>query len=168
MRTLLEFFIFVVVGFTALFVYQNYWDDIKYAFFSEHPVYTLYLRDVALYVTVADEDEERKLGLSGVPSLGDFEGKFFVFDIPAKHGIWMKDMLIPIDVLWFDEDLRVVHIEENVLPNTYPMVFAPDEPARFVLEMNAYFVDTLKIQIGDRVSLPPPIIPLDIKERLQS
>ena len=167
MRVLVEFFILVIAGLTLLFVYQNYWDEIRYAIFSEQPVYTIYLGDVALNVTVADTESERKLGLSGTVKLNDFEGKLFIFDAPAKYGIWMKDMLFAIDILWLDENLRVVHIEENVTPDTYPMVFAPEEPARFVLEMNAYFVDSLKVQIGDRVSLPSHILSNDLREKLQ-
>ena len=167
MRTIYELFVIVVVGLTWLFVYQYYWDDVKNFFRSGEPTYVVHLNDVALEVTVADEEAERIKGLAGVESLRDFEGKLFIFDDAKHYGIWMKDMLIPIDILWFDEELRVIHIERNVSPSSYPDTFAPDEPARFVLETKAYFVDSLKIEEGDRLIVPPSLLPPDVREGLQ-
>lgn len=167
MRFFFETFIIIIVAVVALFVYANYWDEIKYAFFSNNERFTIYVGDVAVDVSVADEQHERILGLSGTPSLDDFEGKLFIFDHAAKHGIWMKDMLFPIDILWFNNELELIHIEKNVEPRTYPNVFAPQEDARFVLEVNAFFVNTLKIEVGDRLALPPLLIPDDIRRNLQ-
>lgn len=152
----------------ALYLYQNYWDDLRYALFSDEPVHTIYLASVAIDVTVADETDERIAGLSGVSGLRDLEGKLFIFDADGKHGIWMKDMLIPIDILWIDKNLKVIHIVENASPDSYPhTVFSPPLDARFVLEMNAFFVSSLKIKVGDTLTLPPSLIPEDIKRNLQ-
>lgn len=158
----------IIFAVTAVFLYQQYWDDIRHALFGDEPHYTIYLGKIALDVTVADEYDERVLGLSGVPSLRDLQGELFIFDTDAKHGMWMKDMLIPLDIIWIDKDLRVVHIAENVLPNTYPhQIFAPPVDARFVLETNAFFVSSLKVKLGDRLNLPPSLIPEDIRKDLQ-
>jgi len=167
MKSIYELFILAVVAVTWLLIYQNFGDNIKNFFSSGEPTYVVYLSDVALEVTVADEPHERIQGLSGVESLRDFEGKLFIFDVEDYYGIWMKDMLIPIDVMWFNNDLRLVHIERNMTPDTFPDSFTSDEPARFVLEMNAYFVDSLKIQEGSRLIVPPELLPRDIRERLQ-
>lgn len=167
MRSIYELIIILVVGLTWLFVYQYYWDDVKTFFFSGEPTYVVHINDVALEVTVADDTEERIQGLSGVESLRDFEGKLFIFDEADQHGIWMKDMIIPIDILWLDNKLRVVHIERNVMPSTYPDTFSPDEPTRFVLETKAHFVDSLKIKVGDRLIVPPGLLPRDVRDNLQ-
>lgn len=167
MRSLYELSIIIVVALVWVFIYQNYWDDVQRFFYSGEPDYIIHLSDVALEVTVADDEEERKQGLSGVEKLGDFEGKLFIFDEPGYYGIWMKDMKIPIDVLWFDNDLKLVHVVRNMTPDTYPDVFSSDEPARFVLETNAYFVDSLQVEEGSRLFLPPEILPADIREKLQ-
>ena len=118
MKLFFEIFVLFVVVVTGWFVYQNYWDDLVYILFSDEPNYVLYIDDVALQVTVADNKEERIKGLSGVSSLGDFEGKLFIFDESNYHGIWMKDMRIPIDILWFNEDLELVDYKENVSPDS--------------------------------------------------
>ena len=167
MRSIFELSIFLVVGLTWLFVYQFYWDDIKRFFDSGEPVHIVYLSDIALEVTVADDTQERTQGLSGVEYLKDFEGKLFIFDELDHYGIWMKDMLIPIDVLWFDDDLKLTHIERNLTPDTYPDTYFSPEPARFVLELNAYFVDSLQLEKGSQLILPPEILPKDIRDHLQ-
>ncbi len=161
--------VLIIIGITAFFVYQNYWDDIQARFLSGEDAYTVYLASTALTVSVADDQAERIQGLSGTAQLKDLEGKLFIFDTDAKHGIWMKDMLMPLDIIWIDKNLQVVHIEENVLPSSYPnQVFSPQVNARFVLEMNAFFVSSLKVRVGDRLTLPPTLVPPDIKENLQN
>jgi uncharacterized membrane protein (UPF0127 family) len=167
MKLLFETFIFLLISATLFVLYQNYWDDVRAALFSNTDEYTIYLGSVALAVSVADDEAERMQGLSGVPGLRDLEGKLFIFDTDAKQGIWMKDMQFPLDIIWIDRSLHIVHIEENVTPETYPNIFYPSSDARFVLEMNARFVSSLRIKVGDMLTLPPSLIPADIKADLQ-
>lgn len=167
MKILLDVFIIIVLFFIGLFLYTQYWDTLQHALFGTDAQYTIYLGSKALNVTVADEPQERIQGLSSVASLGDFNGKLFVFDTDEKHGIWMKDMLFPIDIIWIDKNLLVVDIAENVDPATYPRVYAPKTESRFVLEVNAFFVSTTKVAVGDRLVLPPGILPKDIEKSLQ-
>lgn len=166
MRMLFHLLVGFLLAFAALYVYLNYWDDIHYALFGIETDYTIYINEQSIRVTLADTKEERKRGLSGVPSLRDLEGKLFLFDESGLHGIWMKDMLFPIDIIWINDDLEIVDIANNVSPDTYPEVFGPREPARYVLEVKAFFADSYKLQIGDRVNFPPDLLPADVSERL--
>jgi len=104
-------------------------------------------------VEVADDEVERIQGLSNTSYLGDKDGLLFVFEEPGLHGIWMKDMRFPIDIIWFGADMKVVSIEEDVAPETFPEIFLPDEPALYVLEGNAGFVQLHGIEIGDELRL---------------
>lgn len=167
MRAIYELMILAAVIVIWIMVYIYYWDDVKTFFYSGQPEYVVHIGEVALEVTIADSPEEREQGLSGVESLGDFEGKLFIFDTAGQYGIWMKDMLFAIDVLWFNEDLELIHVHQNLEPDSYPDVFAAPEPVRFIIETNAYFVDSLKLELGDRLILPPEILPTDIRNRLQ-
>lgn len=115
-------------------------------------------------VEVLDTPAARIQGLSGRESLPTNGGVLFIFDESEYHGIWMKDMLLSIDIIWIDEKFTVVHIEENVHPSTYPTVFEPDVPARFVVETSSRFAETYGIKEGDRVSLPRNLIPEDLQE----
>ncbi len=167
MRFLIDIVVIVTLTVVGFFLYQEYWDDLKESWVAYQSENTIYVGSVAIAVTVADDETERIQGLSGVASLRDLQGKLFIFDGDSRWGIWMKDMLIPIDILWIDKNLQVVHIEENITPETYPAVFTSQTDARFVLEMNAHFVSSLKIKVGDRLTLPANLLPKDIKKDLQ-
>lgn len=148
------------------FVYVRYGDVIFLTLFGEQPA-TMYVRSTPIAVSIADEQQERVQGLSGVEALGEFEGKLFVFPEEDYYSMWMKDMLIPIDIVWINNEMEIVHIENNVLPSTFPNSFVSDEPARFVLEVNAFFMDSEQIKEGDTVTLPPSALPADLIEVLQ-
>ncbi|NDE68348.1 DUF192 domain-containing protein, partial [bacterium] len=57
------------------------------------------------------------------------------FDTSAKYGFWMKDMLFSIDMIWLDENFKVITVAEDISPNSFPQVFYPAQPARYVLEV---------------------------------
>ena len=86
---------------------------------------------------IADTPAERTLGLSGREPLPDTDALLFVFDAADKHCFWMKDMKFNIDILWFDENRRLVYEKHDVPPSTYPESFCPDIPAKYVVEVAA-------------------------------
>ena len=110
--------------------------------------------DTPVLASVADTMSSRIEGLSGTPFIPDNVVKLFVFGVPGNHSIWMKDMNYSIDILWADEDGTIVHIEENVSPESFPKSFSSPEPAWFVVETAAGFVATNTIKLGDSVILP--------------
>ncbi|MEX2340806.1 MAG: DUF192 domain-containing protein [Candidatus Paceibacterota bacterium] len=161
-RFIIDIIILGALLFTFGFLYTSYKEVVYDFFFSESSV-GIFIRDIPITVAVADSPDEHAKGLSGVASLGVQEGKLFLFDKEGRYGIWMKDMLIPIDIIWIDNSGRIVHIEENILPESYPTIYSPPVPARFVLEVNAFFVDTFNIQIGDMVTIPSHRLPADLQ-----
>ena len=103
-----------------------------------------------LSVDIADNDCKRSLGLSGKISLND-EGMMFVFEKQGNYGFWMKDMNFPIDILWIDDNYKVVGVEKSLSPNTYPESFGEKYLARYVLEVPAQYSDKNNIKIGDKI-----------------
>lgn len=99
-----------------------------------------------------DTDAARQKGLSGRDSLPSNAAMLFIFDTDDHWGIWMKDMKFPIDIIWLDKDYTVVDIKENASPESYPDVFRPRVPARYVLEVNAGVVSNNAILIGAKGS----------------
>ena len=75
----------------------------------------------------------------------------FVFDQLDFHGIWMKDMKFPIDIIWLDDTQQVVTIKTYISPDSYPEVFRPTQESLYVLEVPAGFVKTAEIKIGDQL-----------------
>ncbi len=102
-------------------------------------------------VEIADTDVTRERGLSGHKPLLDNEGMIFEFKDSKIYRFWMKDMLFPLDIIWIDENLQIVHIEHSLYPETYPKTFFPPTKSLYVLEISAGQSDLLKIKTGDRV-----------------
>lgn len=104
-------------------------------------------------VELADTPEKRVQGLSGRSEVADEYGMLFVFEAEGRHGFWMKDMQVPIDIIWIGADGRIVHIEHEVAPSTYPNVFTPMAPARYVLETRAGYAKEQRWDTGTRLDL---------------
>lgn len=114
------------------------------------------LKDALPELEFADTDKERIRGLSGREQISLKAGLFFIFDHSDMYGIWMKDMEFAIDIIWLDDNGSVVGVQEGAIPESFPTVFYPDAPARYVLETNAGFAQTHALAKGDSVILPDP------------
>jgi len=92
-----------------------------------------------LQVEVMVKDEDRAMGLMFRPSLPRDRGMLFIFERSDFHGIWMKNCRFPIDIVWLDEEKKVVHVAESVPPckaDPCP-VYNPLRRAAYVVELNA-------------------------------
>lgn len=112
---------------------------------------TLFIKDIEVEALVADTPESLRQGLSGRMFLPEGTAMLFVFDEPTRAGIWMKDMLFSIDILWIDETYRVIHVVLSASPESFPKIFRPEHPAKYVLETHAGFVAENGIVLGDIV-----------------
>jgi len=113
-------------------------------------------RTIEVEVMVTDQD--RATGLMFRPSLADDKGMLFVFERTDFHGIWMKNCRFPIDIVWLDEDLRVVHVAEGATPckaDPCP-VYEPLRRARYVIELNAGQARRAGAAVGEAVSFQLP------------
>ncbi|MFA6094412.1 MAG: DUF192 domain-containing protein [Candidatus Paceibacterota bacterium] len=108
---------------------------------------------VEIPVEVASSSDAIIKGLSNRDFLKPQKGMFFTFSQPARYRFWMKDMNFPLDILWIREG-RVVDMHK-MIPADFdplkPVFYSPDFPAQFVLEVNAGFIDTNGIKVGDPV-----------------
>ncbi len=114
---------------------------------------TIAIDDEQFTVEVADEPIEQQKGLSGRKTLDSRSGMLFVFDVPAQQCFWMKDTLIPLDMLWFDESYKLIHIEQNVQPDSYPKNFCPNTDAKYVVELSAGSTARNNLKIGNILKL---------------
>ena len=99
-------------------------------------------------VTIADTDTEREQGLSGTPYLPKETGKLFIFDTPGAYGFWMKDMAYSLDIIWIDEDMRVIGISKDISPESYPEIVYPPAPVAYVVEVNSGFSTQHDIRVN--------------------
>lgn len=108
----------------------------------------------SVQASVADTLSKRIKGLSNTPFLPEKVVKLFVFGVEGTHSIWMKDMNYALDIIWVAKSGEIVHIEENVSPDSYPESFASPLPAWYVIEAKSGFVSADSIELGDKVVVP--------------
>lgn len=117
------------------------------------PSITIVIDGIKLNVDVAETAEEKAVGLSGRESLAEEEAMLFVYETPRLYSFWMKDMNFPIDIIWIDEDMKVIDIAENIQPESFPKKFTPKKKAQYVVEVNAGWVEEHMVHVGSPVSL---------------
>ena len=104
-------------------------------------------------VEVAQTQEEHGRGLQFRESLGQDEGMLFIFPSIRRQSFWMKNTLIPLDIIWMDRNKRIVFVMPNVLPCKTERcpVYTPDTDASYVLEVNAGVTAELGLSVGDKL-----------------
>lgn len=95
-------------------------------------------------VRIAITDEEQSDGLKNIEKLFDNEGMLFVFDKEDQVSMWMEDTVIPLDVIFIDEDYNVVKVQQGV-PKSKELITSDN--TKYVLEVNA----GSGIKIGDEL-----------------
>ncbi|HZX80188.1 MAG TPA: DUF192 domain-containing protein [Lysobacter sp.] len=111
-------------------------------------------------VEIADDDGERARGLMFRDELPVGRGMLFVHDREEPLAYWMKNTRIPLDILYFDSERRLVAQQRDVPPCTLGDGCPPypsRAPARYVLELNAGQAEQLKLRDGDELKLGPSI-----------
>lgn len=110
--------------------------------------------DVIVDVEVARTQDELRAGLMYRTELREGSGMLFIFDQPVNLSFWMKNTLIPLDMIFISEDLRIIKIEKNVPPcRTSVCPSYGGVTGKYVVEVNAGFSDSAGIEEGDVVSL---------------
>ena len=118
-----------------------------------------------IFIEIASTSEEQEQGLSGKSKLMEFvrdqkirtEGMLFVFSEPRVLNFWMKDMRFDLDIIWLDENLKIVHIAKNAQADSYnkqnpasSTIFSNgNNPAKYVLEINSGLSNELNLREGD-------------------
>jgi len=125
----------------------------------EFPRGTILVDDKVLEVQIADSEPRRVRGLMFQDQLPYDQGMIFVFDEPGLYSLWMLNMQFSLDMIWFDQDGHVVHVEENVPPCktvveiTSCQTLVPDNEASYVLEVTAGFVDQNNISKDSKLTI---------------
>lgn len=103
---------------------------------------------------IADTPAERALGLMHRESLAENAGMLFVFSQEAPLNFWMKNTLIPLDILYIDSagvvvDIQTMHPQPGV-PDSELQTYPSAAPAQYALEINADLAESLGFAVGDQ------------------
>jgi uncharacterized membrane protein (UPF0127 family) len=115
---------------------------------ADTDIVKLKVADQTFDLLIADDTDERQIGLSNRESLPENQGMIFYFESPSKHCFWMKDTKIPLDIIWLNEKKKVVHVKYNAQPGSYPESYCPEDPASAVIELNAGRLTPDQIKVG--------------------
>ncbi len=102
-------------------------------------------------IQIAQTDFDRELGLMFRKDMNENRGMLFIFPDIQIRNFWMRNTLIPLDIIFVDSSKTIINIAKNTTPysdNSY----ASTRPAKFVVEVNAGFSDKYKISAGDKIS----------------
>ena len=103
-------------------------------------------------VELARTPEEKARGLMFRKSLPEGQGMLFVYDKPLIPPFWMKNTLIPLDILFIGSDFKIKHIAENTPPCPKESVcpsYSPSGEVQYALELNGGEAARQKIGVGD-------------------
>lgn len=116
------------------------------------PVSRVCLRDSCLRVELALTPEQQERGLMFRTRLPQGRGMLFVMPKEDFWSFWMKNTIIPLDIIWIDAKGIVVDMVKAARPSgaSEPPSFKPVFPARYILEANAGFADAHHVRIGDK------------------
>ncbi len=111
--------------------------------------------EVKFSVEIADTLAKRTKGLMGRESLPEKSGMLFIFPSEGKYSFWMKNTLIPLDIIFVSENLEIVRIQKEAQPCKVLdcEFYGPETPAKYVIEINGGLSDKLGIKEGQKVNL---------------
>jgi uncharacterized membrane protein (UPF0127 family) len=104
-------------------------------------------------VDLAADEAQRGQGLTFRSRIAANAGMLFLYPHEQVVTLWMKDTMVPLDMLFIGADGRIRNIRERAVPQS-PAIIPSDGPVKAALELNAGTVNRLGIKPGDRVTGP--------------
>jgi len=106
-------------------------------------------------VEIAKTPQKLKKGLMFRKDLKENQGMLFIFEKEDIYPFWMKNTLIPLDIIWLDSNKKIVYIEKNAQPckeNNVCLTITPDKKAKYVLEVLGGVSQKINLKIEDKAS----------------
>jgi uncharacterized membrane protein (UPF0127 family) len=110
------------------------------------------IKDKKYTVEIADTDARIQRGLMYRSHMEPDHGMLFTMPFLGQHSFWMKNTLIPLDIIYLDDKGKVLEIHDRKPFDETGM--APAQPALFVLELNAGRSKAIGLKVGDVIALP--------------
>lgn len=114
---------------------------------------TLNIKDQKYKIELAKTSAQKIKGLSKREKLCKNCGMLFIFGFETELPFWMKDTLIPLDMIWINKDGKVVDIQ-TVTTTSSQKIYQNQSPAQYVLELNAFDSKKINLNIDDIIPLP--------------
>ncbi len=102
-------------------------------------------------IEIADTDEKRELGLMFRDKMTENQGMLFIFPADAPQSFWMKNTILPLDMIFANSNMEIVKIHENTTPYS-EQSYSSGKPAKYVVEVNAGYCERHGIKEGDKIA----------------
>lgn len=106
-------------------------------------------------IEIADNSATRESGLMYRENLKENKGMLFIFPKEDIYSFWMKNTLIPLDIIWINQNKEIVFISKNNQPcenNLCPLI-NPNIQAKYVLEINSGLSEKIGLKLGDEAKI---------------
>lgn len=113
----------------------------------------LKLNNIEYDIEIAKTISQKSTGLSNRNNLCPNCGMIFIFKQDGTLPFWMKDTLIPLDMIWINSTGKITDIITATKTNSLK-ILQNSQPAKYVLELNAYDAQKLDLNIGDTINIP--------------
>lgn len=110
------------------------------------------IADTSYNIELAKTIAQKTKGLSKRNTLCKNCGMLFTFGFETNLPFWMKDTLIPLDMIWLDQNGKIVDIQTANEINS-SKIYQNQTPAQYVLELNANDSQKIGLKIGDKIDL---------------
>lgn len=112
------------------------------------------INNTCFSIEIAETPQERQIWLMHREHLPEKSGMLFVFQQQSPYGFWMKNTLIPLDMIWIDQDQKIIDIQQAVPCTTDPCPsYKPSWPALYVLELNSWISEKYGIKVWDNIEI---------------
>lgn len=109
---------------------------------------------IKINAEIADDDKEIMKGLMFRERLDETAGMLFIFDDERYQTFWMKNTLIPLDIIFINSNFEIVDVKNAVPCKESPCaLYKSSKPAKYVLEVNGNFTVRNSIKIGDKIKI---------------
>ena len=136
-------------------VFQNSREDKEYMFRKDGELTITDFKSgkikAALKIQIAETEFDRELGLMFRKHMEENRGMLFIFPEATIQSFWMRNTLIPLDMIFIDADKKIVTIRKDT-KTLSDETYISSEPAKYVLEVNAGYTDANNIRTGDIIS----------------
>ena len=124
-------------------------------FLNNNSINEVCFKEKCFKVEIANNEIERSQGLMFRQNLSENEGMLFIFPKEDNYNFWMKNTLIPLDIIWISKNEEIVFIEKNVLPCKEDpcQIYTSPKKVLYVLEINSGQTEEIRINIGDKIMI---------------
>jgi len=103
-------------------------------------------------IELADNESAHAMGLMFRTKMEEKQGMLFIFQTEEEHSFWMKNTIIPLDIIFLNAKKEIIKIHKSTAPYQEEPGYESGKPAMYVIEVNAGYCDKFNIEEGCKIN----------------